>query len=219
MPDLSSERVYRWLLFVYPREHRRVYGELMVQLFLDRMRCEGRGFRGPILWMQMILDLVGAAFEEGKAGVGNGKRVWVGAALGLIVLASVAGVSTLLSQPEIEVKVAVSEARALSMTEKYGVVAATRQAVEENRLSQDMADKIVRSFEGHDPVDMHRHRVHGVGVAGAMGQAVEEGLVPYEVAEEAVRAVNESLGEAAVHLSAEVLVLEVLALEEAADSQ
>lgn len=216
---MSSERVYRWLLFVYPREHRREYGELMVQLFLDRMRCEGKGFRGPVFWMQMILDLVGAAFKECKAGVGYTKRMWVGAALGLIVLASVAGVTTLLSQPRVEVKVSVSEVKALSMLGSDGVVEATRQAVEESKLSQDMADKIVRSFEGDDPMNVHRHRVHGVGVAGAMDQAVEEGIVPYEVAEETVRAVNESLGEAAVHLSAEVLVLEVLVLKEAVDSQ
>ena len=43
---MFSERVYRWLLIVYPREHRRQYGALMVQLFRDRMRRDGKSFRG-----------------------------------------------------------------------------------------------------------------------------------------------------------------------------
>ena len=35
---MISERLYRALLLVYPSEHRREYGEPMVQLFRDRMR-------------------------------------------------------------------------------------------------------------------------------------------------------------------------------------
>ena len=45
MPDMLSERVYRRLLLIYPKEHRREYGQPMVQLFRDRMRCDGDGFR------------------------------------------------------------------------------------------------------------------------------------------------------------------------------
>ncbi len=214
MPDVSSEGVYRWLLFLYPREHRQEYGELMVQLFLDRMRCESNGFRGPVFWMQMIFDLAGSAFQERRAAVSNTRRMWVGAALGLLVVAGVAGASTFLSQPKVDVKVSVLEVEALSMTESDGAVETMIQAVEESIISQDMADKIVRSFEGDDTVDVHRYRVHGLGVAGVMGQAVEEGIVPYEVAEETVRVVNKRLGEAMVPLSAVILVR-----EETGDSQ
>ena len=53
----------------YPREHRREYGELMVQLFRDRMRCEGGGLRSLVIWMQTLTDLVGSALRERMEGV------------------------------------------------------------------------------------------------------------------------------------------------------
>ena len=65
---MLSERVYRWLLIAYPREHRREYGEPMVQLFLDRMRRESNGFRGLTAWVHMVFDLFGSAFEEHMEG-------------------------------------------------------------------------------------------------------------------------------------------------------
>ena len=43
---MLAGRVYRKLLLIYPKEHRREYGEPMVQLFRDRMRRDGDGFRG-----------------------------------------------------------------------------------------------------------------------------------------------------------------------------
>ena len=70
---MLSERVYRWLLFAYPREHRREYGEPMVQLFLDRMRRDGSGFRALAVWLHMLFDLIGSAFEEHKEGVAMSK--------------------------------------------------------------------------------------------------------------------------------------------------
>ena len=69
---MLAGRVYRKLLLIYPKEHRREYGEPMVQLFRDRMRqtleleadhrrhADGDGFRGGggvIIWFQMIFDL------------------------------------------------------------------------------------------------------------------------------------------------------------------
>lgn len=66
---MISERVYRALLLAYPREHRREYGELMVQLFGDRMRCEGGGFRSLVIWVQTLTDLVHSAFRERMEGV------------------------------------------------------------------------------------------------------------------------------------------------------
>ena len=74
---MISERVYRALLVAYPREFRGEYGDLMVQFFRDRMRCDGRGVRGLIVWMQLISDLAVSAFNEhaGGYGMGNGKPV------------------------------------------------------------------------------------------------------------------------------------------------
>ena len=65
---MISERVYRALLVLYPVEHRREYGEPMVQLFRDRMRRDGSGLRTLGVCAQMVLDLVGSAFMERKEG-------------------------------------------------------------------------------------------------------------------------------------------------------
>ena len=73
---MLSERFYRTLLIAYPREHRRDYGELMVQLFRDRMRRDGGGFRSLKVWLAMIVDLVTSTLKEhGKGGSGT-TRVW-----------------------------------------------------------------------------------------------------------------------------------------------
>ena len=69
---MISESVYRALLVVYPKEHRREYGELMVQLFRDRMHRDGGGYRTLYVWIQMFPDLVGSAFNERLEGV----RMW-----------------------------------------------------------------------------------------------------------------------------------------------
>ena len=61
---MVSEKVYRALLRVFPSEHRREYGEPMVQLFRDRMRRDGGGLRTLAIWIQMASDLVRSAFRE-----------------------------------------------------------------------------------------------------------------------------------------------------------
>ena len=61
---MISERVYRALLVLYPAEYRHEYEEPMVQLFRDRMRRDGGGFRTALVWMRMVFDLVGSAFAE-----------------------------------------------------------------------------------------------------------------------------------------------------------
>ena len=67
---MISEGVYRALLAAYPREFRREYGELMVQFFRDRMRRDGGGVRGLVIWMQLIVDLAVSAFREHAGGIG-----------------------------------------------------------------------------------------------------------------------------------------------------
>jgi hypothetical protein len=59
-----SETVYRTLLFVYPVEHRRAYGDAMVQLFRDRMRRDGGGFGTLMVWTRVGFDLAASAFKE-----------------------------------------------------------------------------------------------------------------------------------------------------------
>jgi len=108
---MLSERVYRRLLFIYPKEYRREYGELMVQLFRDRMRRDGGGFRGLLVWMQMTFDLVVAAFKEhkehkeGKEGDKMKKRIVI--ALVAVLLTGAVGASALLASSEGEPRVAV----------------------------------------------------------------------------------------------------------------
>ena len=98
---MLSEKVYRRLLFVYPKEHRREYGELMVQLFRDRMRRDGGGFRVPIVWMQMIFDLVVAAFKEHKEGKeGDKMKKRIAIALVAVLLTGAVGASALLASSE-----------------------------------------------------------------------------------------------------------------------
>ena len=67
---MLSERVYRALLVAYPREFRGEYGDLMIQFFRDRMRYDGGGARGLILWTRLLLDLAMSAFKEHAGGYG-----------------------------------------------------------------------------------------------------------------------------------------------------
>ena len=61
---MISERLYRALLVFYPAGHRRDYEEPMIQLFRDRMRRDGGGFRTPVVWVRMVFDLLSSAFME-----------------------------------------------------------------------------------------------------------------------------------------------------------
>ena len=146
MPDGLSERVYRWSLLVYPKEHRREYGELMVQLFRDRMRRDGAGLRGVVVWKQMIIDLVGSAFKEHKEGFDMKKGMWIVTASVVALLAGVVGVNTLLAQSEGEVEVSVwRDSKTILATGAEGLAEALREAVDEGAITQEAADRIVQS--------------------------------------------------------------------------
>jgi hypothetical protein len=59
-----SERVYQALLVAYPVDHRRMYGDPMVQLFRDQMRRDGGGRRTILVWVVVGFDLLSSAFRE-----------------------------------------------------------------------------------------------------------------------------------------------------------
>jgi hypothetical protein len=53
-----SEKLYGWLLRLYPSRFREAYGEEVLQLFRDRVRDE-TGFRARVrLWLDLVTDLV-----------------------------------------------------------------------------------------------------------------------------------------------------------------
>ena len=75
---MLSEKLYRALLFAYPREHRHEYGELIVKMFRDRMRREGGGLGILKVWLEMFIDLVTSALKEHSNGGSMTARAWAG---------------------------------------------------------------------------------------------------------------------------------------------
>jgi hypothetical protein len=53
-----SEKIYTWLLKLYPAHFREEYGASASQLFRDRLRAERGVFRRLWFWLDMIADLV-----------------------------------------------------------------------------------------------------------------------------------------------------------------
>jgi hypothetical protein len=52
-----SEKIYRWLLYLYPKQFRREYGPALLQLFRDRFRAEPGLFAHLRFWLDLIVDL------------------------------------------------------------------------------------------------------------------------------------------------------------------
>jgi hypothetical protein len=52
-----SEKIYAWLLKLYPAHFREEYGASASQLFRDRLRAECGVFRRLWFWLDMIADL------------------------------------------------------------------------------------------------------------------------------------------------------------------
>ena len=53
-----SEKLYRWLLRLYPSHFRHAYGDAALQLFRDRSRHERGFFPALRLWLDLLADLV-----------------------------------------------------------------------------------------------------------------------------------------------------------------
>lgn len=52
-----SEKIYAWLLKLYPVRFREDYGTSAMQLFCDRLRMERGMFRKLRFWLDLIVDL------------------------------------------------------------------------------------------------------------------------------------------------------------------
>ena len=52
-----SEKIYAWLLRLYPSCFRKAYGDAALQLFRDRSRDERGLFKGLWLWLDLLADL------------------------------------------------------------------------------------------------------------------------------------------------------------------
>jgi len=69
---LLSERIYRKMLLLYPRTHRRDYGGLMAQLFRDQCRDayrEGRSAGLIKLWLRVLPDIGKTSLQEQIAAI------------------------------------------------------------------------------------------------------------------------------------------------------
>lgn len=74
-----STRVYGLLLFAYPAEFRRKFGDQMLQVFRDCYRAEARSGSVPSFWLRTLVDLVFTAAKErsdkpGREGVFMNRR-------------------------------------------------------------------------------------------------------------------------------------------------
>ena len=52
-----SEKIYAWLLHLYPSQFREAYGSEALPLFRDRVRNEKGFFPCLRLWLDLIVDL------------------------------------------------------------------------------------------------------------------------------------------------------------------
>jgi hypothetical protein len=82
-----SYRLYGLLLFAYPAEFRREFGNEMRQVFRDCYRAEGRARSLPSFWLRILLDLALTAIRErtnGRKGILMNRRLDAMALLGCI---------------------------------------------------------------------------------------------------------------------------------------
>ena len=210
---MISERVYRWLLIVYPPEHRREYGELMVQLFRDRMRRHGKGFRGLTVWLHMTFDLAGAAFEEHKEETNMRKLTSIGIALAVLLVAGGIGTGVLLAQTRGEVVINVLEDENVSTFTATGpddVAGVMQQAVEEGAIDQESADEIVQATQGGDvPANAWQYDFEADGgIEQALQRAVQEGEINQTTANTIGRLIGEQLEGGPASFTGNIVVVE-----------
>ena len=215
---MLSESVYRRLLVAYPRDHRREYGELMVQLFRDRMRRDGGGFRALPVWAHMLLDLVVAAFKEHKERQSMTRRKWIVIALVavlLTVVAGTAGVGALLYEPDPSGDGVVWFGSGFRFQTDHvagrkWLAGAMRQVVEDDVINQEVAAEIVRAYEDfkalHVGTPVPQKNERGLTVSATIGSETFTGTEPDQVAE----AIRQAVEEGTIHRDeAAPLLLEI----------
>lgn len=75
---MDWERLYRLLLRLYPREHRRQYGELMLTHFRDQLRVARAEGTVLCFWLRTLLDVARTAPLEQMEALRAGRaRTWV----------------------------------------------------------------------------------------------------------------------------------------------
>jgi eukaryotic-like serine/threonine-protein kinase len=93
---LFSERLYRTLLLLYPADHRRDYGPLMVQLFRDMGRdaLEMGGVFGLVkLWLRTIPDIATTTIDEHLEKKGTNLMTDIPAKIGRYEIKEALGIS------------------------------------------------------------------------------------------------------------------------------
>ena len=210
---MLSERMYRWLLICYPKEHRREYGELMVQLFRDRMRRDGKGFRGMAVWVHVALDFAGSAFTEHKEGINMRKLTSIGIALVVLLAAGGIGTGVLLAQTSGEVVITVLEdenARTFTATGSDDVAGVIQQAVEEGAIDRESADEIVQAAGGGDaPAGAWQYDFEADGgIEQALQRAVQEGEINQTTANTIGKLIGEQLEGGPASFTGNIMVVE-----------
>ena len=66
-----SYRLYGLLLFAYPAEFRREFGNEMLQVFRDCYRAEAKARSLPSFWLRTLVDLAFTAIKERTDGTGR----------------------------------------------------------------------------------------------------------------------------------------------------
>ena len=182
---MISERIYRSLLALYPKDHRREYGELMVQLFRDRMRRDGGGVRTLTVWASMITDLATNALKERKEGADMRKlTLMIGVALVAAAAIALVGASGIMAKSDGATLIFVSKdatAHDYDATGEDGVAGAIRMAVDDGILTQQIADDATKAFQsGDDSITVTTHRVEssadGLALADALFRSASQSL-------------------------------------------
>ena len=168
----------------------------MVQLFRDRMRRDGGGYGWLSVWMHMITDLAGSAYNEHRRGVNMTPKMWIGSVLVALALIGVVGAGTLWAQSEDEIKIGIvsiwkDSPQTYRATADEGIPGVMRQAVEDGAIDQESADKIVRALSGEateGTVVLVRDSktfsaTEESGIADAILQTVEEGVIDQATAD------------------------------------
>ena len=86
-----SYRLYGLLLFAYPAEFRREFGNQMLQVFRDCYRAEANAGSLPNFWFRTLLDLASTAIKE-RADSSGRKGVFMNRRIDTMALLSCAGI-------------------------------------------------------------------------------------------------------------------------------